>query len=156
MKIEKLSLDLDESDCIEVGLLRLTKKIPEHEFFFHLNSQNAFQFTRIKDFVVPGNYFIHHFSCFEAYHHQTRNCIKIIKNQSILAEQVKVQRELFSDESNVKYLLNNHQDVDFIVTTSDGIDDFSLILFPANLAFKIQSFPLSSDEELYNLIQYYE
>lgn len=34
--------------------------------------------------------------------------------------------------------------------------DFSLILLPENLVFQIQEYLLSSDEELYQLIQYYE
>ena len=34
--------------------------------------------------------------------------------------------------------------------------DFSVILLPENLVFQIQEYLLSSDEELYQLIQYYE
>ena len=156
MKIQKISLDLDDDDGIEIGLLRLSKKMPEHEFFFHLNRYNPFKFSRVKDLVVEGEYYRHQFPLFEAYHPQTENCIKIIKNQSTESKQLKIQTELFSGEFNVKFLLNNQQDVDYIITASDGIDDFSLILLPENLAFKIQSFSLSSDTELFNLIQYYE
>ena len=156
MKIHKLSLDLDEEPEIEIGLLRLSKKMPEHEFFFHLNRHNPFQFSRIRDFIVQGEYFEHHFPRFEAYHHQTKTCIKIIKNLSADCVQLKPQTELFNPESNVKFLLNHHEDVDYILTASDGIADFSLILLPENLMFQIQNFQISPEEGLYQLIQYYE
>jgi hypothetical protein len=53
-------------------------------------------------------------------------------------------------------LLDHFQDVDYLIKTSETFDDFSLILLPENLVFKTQEFTLSSDEELYQLIQYYE
>ena len=66
------------------------------------------------------------------------------------------ENQLFLDESNIKFLLNLHQDADYILTNSDMFTDFSLILLPENLVFQIQEYLLSSDEELYQLIQYYE
>jgi hypothetical protein len=68
----------------------------------------------------------------------------------------KSKNQLFSDESNIKFLLNLHQDVDYILTNSDIFADFSLILLPENFVFQIQEYSLSSEEELYQLIQYYE
>ena len=63
---------------------------------------------------------------------------------------------LFSDESNIKFLLNLHQDVDYILSNSDMFAEFSLILLPENFVFQIQEYSLSSETELYQLIQYYE
>jgi hypothetical protein len=47
-------------------------------------------------------------------------------------------------------------DVDYLIKTSDYIDDFSLILLPEFSVFNIQTFSLSSTNERYQLIKYYE
>lgn len=68
----------------------------------------------------------------------------------------KVQTELFTEEENIKFLLNNQVDVEYILHSSEQFPDFSVILLPENLVFPIQDYTLSSDEELYQIIQYYE
>ena len=64
--------------------------------------------------------------------------------------------ELFPGEEEIKFLLDNFQDVDYLLKTSEPFDDFSLILHPENIMFPIQIFPLSPKEELYQVIQYYD
>lgn len=63
---------------------------------------------------------------------------------------------LFSDEEDVNFLLPDCKDVDYIIKTSDNIAEFSLILLPENMMFQIQNLELTSDDELFHLIQYYE
>lgn len=157
MKIKKLFLKLDEDHSeIEIGLIRIAKPIPEHELFFAINKKNTFQFKRTEDIIIEGEYFDYSFSRYEAYDSYTKTCYRFISNHSISSKEKKIQNLLFSDESNIKYLLNLHQDVDYILTTSDMFADFSLILLPENLVFQTQEYTLSSNEELYQLIQYYE
>lgn len=157
MKIKKQFLKLEEDHTeITIGLIRLIKAIPEHELFFLLNKTNDFNFKRIEDIAIKGEFFDYAFSRYQAYDRFSKNCYHFISNKSILSIEKKVQNQLFSDESNIKFLLNLHQDVDYILTNSDIFADFSLILLPENFVFKIQEYSLSSEEELYQLIQYYE
>ncbi|MBO6201128.1 MAG: IPExxxVDY family protein [Chryseobacterium sp.] len=157
MNIKKQYLKLEEDLTeINVGLIRLAKPIPEHELFFSINNINTFKFKRVDDILIKGEYFDHSFSRYQAYDHFSKNCYSFISNRSISSFQKKVQNQLFSDESNIKFLLNLHQDVDYILTNTDMFAEFSLILLPENFVFQIQEYPLSSEEELYQLIQYYE
>ncbi|MFP7658315.1 hypothetical protein ACJ5H0_21865 [Chryseobacterium proteolyticum] len=68
----------------------------------------------------------------------------------------KIQTELFAEEENIKFLLNNQVDVEYILHSSEQFPDFSVILLPENLVFPIQDYTLSSEEELYQIIHYYE
>ncbi|MFC0343999.1 IPExxxVDY family protein [Epilithonimonas hispanica] len=157
MKIKKQYLKLEEDlSEINVGLIRLAKPIPEHELFFFINKINAFKFKRVDDILIKGEYFDYYFSRYQAYDQSSKNCFSFISNKSITSVEKKVQNQLFSDESNVKFLLNLQSDADYILTNSDMFAEFSLILLPENFVFQIQEYPLSSDEELYQLIQYYE
>ncbi len=157
MKVKKQFLKLEEDHTeIVIGLIRLVKAIPEHELFFLLNKTNDFNFKRIDDICIKGDFFDHQFSRYQAYDRFSKSCYRFISNKSIASKQKKVQNQLFSDESNIKFLLNLHQDVDYILTNTDMFADFSLILLPENFVFQIQEFSLSSENELYQLIQYYE
>lgn len=157
MKIKKQYLKLEEDRTeINIGLIRLAKPIPEHELFFKINNLNTFKFSRISDILIKGEYFDHYFSRYQAYNKSTKDCYSFISNKSLLSVEKKAADQLFSDESNIKFLLNLHPDVDYILTNTDMFTDFSLILLPENLVFQIQEYPLSSEEELYHLIQYYE
>ncbi len=75
---------------------------------------------------------------------------------NLLKVNKKVQTELFTEEENIKFLLNNQVDVEYILHSSEQFPDFSVILLPENLVFPIQDYTLSSEEELYQIIQYYE
>ena len=156
MKTLKLTLDQEEESELSIGLLRLTKSIPDFEFFYHLNTANTFQFRRIADFKIEGNYYDYSFPRFESYSHDKKTCIQIIANKNSESVQKSKISELFCDETENRLLLSLYEDVDYIIKTSDIIHDFSLILLPENFAFQIQQFSLSPHDELYSIFQYYE
>ncbi|MDM1554333.1 IPExxxVDY family protein [Chryseobacterium indologenes] len=157
MEIQKLyDLDDIEFEDIAIGLVRLAKDIPAHEFFYKINQLNNLSFSRKKDLVFHGDYYDYFFPRFEAYHKFSKTCFTFISNKSSESKQKKVQTELFTEEENIKFLLNNQVDVEYILHSSDQFPDFSVILLPENLVFPIQDYTLSSDEELYQIIQYYE
>lgn len=157
MEIQKLyDLDDIEFEDITIGLVRLAKDIPAHEFFYKINQSNDLSFSRKKDLVFHGGYYDYFFPRFEAYHKFSKTCFTFISNRSSESKQKKVQTELFTEEENIKFLLNNQVDVEYILHSSEQFPDFSVILLPENLVFPIQDYTLSSDEELYQIIQYYE
>ncbi|ASE62828.1 IPExxxVDY family protein [Chryseobacterium indologenes] len=157
MEIQKLyDLDDIEFEDIAIGLVRLAKDIPAHEFFFKINQINNLSFSRKKDLVFHGDYYDYFFPRFEAYHKFSKTCFTFISNKSSESKQKKVQTELFTGEENIKFLLNNQVDVEYILHSSEQFPDFSVILLPENLVFPIQDYTLSSEEELYQIIQYYE
>ncbi|MGH1519741.1 IPExxxVDY family protein [Chryseobacterium sp. JK1] len=157
MEIQKLyDLDDIEFEDIAIGLVRLAKDIPAHEFFFKINQTNNLNFSRKKDLVFHGGYYDYFFPRFEAYHKFSKTYFTFISNKSSESKQKKVQTELFTEEENIKFLLNNQVDVEYILHSSEQFPDFSVILLPENLVFPIQDYTLSSEEELYQIIQYYE
>lgn len=157
MEIQKLyDLDDTEFEDIAIGLVRLAKDVPAHEFFYKTNQLNGLTFSRKKDVIIHGAYYDYHFPRFEAYDKFTKSCFTFISNRSSESKQKKLQTELFTEEENIKFLLNNQVDVEYILHTSEQIPDFSVILLPENLVFPIQDYTLSSEEELYQIIQYYE
>lgn len=157
MKSRKILLDIEDDDEeITLGLVRLAKDIPEHELFYHLNVLNFFQLSRIDDLVFTGTFYDYNFPRYQGFHSESKVCIQFIANKSSQYKQKKVSKELFSGEQEIKFLLNHSQDVDYLLKTSEPFGDFSLILLPENLMFQIQSFSLSPNEELYQIIQYYE
>ncbi|WES95858.1 IPExxxVDY family protein [Chryseobacterium arthrosphaerae] len=157
MEIQKLyDLDDIEFEDIAIGLVRLAKDIPAHEFFYKINQANNLSFSRKKDLVFHGGYYDYFFPRFEAYHKYSKTCFTFISNKSSESKQKKVQTELFTEEENIKFLLNNQVDVEYILHSSEQFPDFSVISLPENLVFPIQDYTLSSDEELYQIIQYYE
>ena len=156
MKSQKILLDIeDEDEPIILGLVRLVKETPDHELFYHINSKNSFTLTRINDLISTGVYYDYHFPRFEGFHHDSKVCIQFIANKSSQNIQKKIATELFSDEQEIKFLLDRFQDVDYLLKISEPSSDFSVILLPENFLFQIQIFPLSPFEELYQTIQYY-
>lgn len=157
MEIQKLyDLDDIEFEDITIGLVRLAKNIPDHEFFYKINQNNDLKFKRIDDVIIHGLYYDYFFPRFEAYHKFTKTCFTFISNKSSESKQKKLQTELFSQEENIKFLLNNQVEVQYILHSSEQFPDFSVILLPENLVFPIQDYTLGSEEELYQIIQYYE
>ncbi|MBD8083843.1 IPExxxVDY family protein [Chryseobacterium caseinilyticum] len=157
MEVQKLyDLDEIESEDITIGLVRLVKSMHDHEFFFKINRNSHLSFSRIKDLIFNGSYYDYCFPRFEAYHKFTKTCYTFISNRSSESRQKKIQTELFAEEDNIKFLLNNQPDVEYILHSSEQYADFSVILLPENLVFPIQDYILSSEEELYQIIQYYE
>lgn len=156
--MKKLKLILDDQDDSEIylGLLRLSKKMPDHEFFFHLNQANPFYFKRAEDFIFAGNYYEYKFPKFRAYSKERKTCIDFIANKNSEYIRKKIITELFTEETEKTVLLKQYDDVDYIIKTSEPFPDFSVILLPENTAFQIQQFSLSSEHELYSIFQYYE
>ncbi len=156
MKNQKFILDIDDDDEIIIGLVRLVKELPDHELFFHINQLNPFQFRRITDLIVPGQYYTFHYPRYQAFLQQNQTCVQLISNRA--SQQITLQEApvLFTGEEEKKHLLPRFEEVDFLITTSEPIDDFSVILLPDHLAFQIQEYPLSAEDELYHLIEYYE
>jgi len=156
LKSLKLFLESEEEESVNIGLARLVKPMPDYELFFQMNRTNDFTFSRIKDLEIVRTFYHYYHTVFEAYHEETKNCIRFVSNRSIKSEQKKEINMLFSDEEDVNFLLPDCKDVDYIIKTSDNIAEFSLILLPENMMFQIQNLELTSDDELFHLIQYYE
>ena len=156
MKTKKLCLDTESDEIIELGLWRLVKDLVDYEFFFALNKVNGNIFYRTDDLVRKAEYYHYNHHCFEAYHQETRSCFQFISNRSNLSTKQREITELFTMEQPSSLLLPEHPEVDYIIKSSDPYPDFSLILWPENLVFQTQPFSLSSSEELYHLISYYE
>ena len=156
MKSLKLFLDAEDEEELTLALVRLSKKTAPHEFFFEVNHLSGSQFQRISDLEITGTYYNYFHARFEAYHKETKTCFQFLANASHHSINKKEVTELFTEEQSVNYLLPIHKDVDYLLKTSDTFADFSLILLPENLVFPLQEILLSSQEELYQLIQYYE
>ncbi len=157
MKIQKqvLSFETDYAEVV-VGLISLEKKIPDYEFFFHLNKKNNLQFARTEDLIIDGRIYTYQFPQYEAYHEDTKSYLKIIANKSSESVQKILITELFTDEESYRFLLQKKNKTDYIIWGSDGFRVFPLLLPPENINFEIQEHQLNSNEELYQIIQYYE
>ena len=157
MEIQKLYDDKEWiHDDVSIGIIRLVSKIPNYQFFYQLNITNDLEFTRIQDLIIEGEYYTYFFPRFETYQKSSKTCFTIISNKSSESIEKKKPTELFVQEDNIKFLLNNHHDADYIIKTNEEYPDFSVILLPENLAFTIQDYILSSEDELYLTLQYYE
>lgn len=156
MKNQKLSLDDFFEDELSIGLVRVAIDIPEHELFFAINKKNGLSFKRQDDLFLKKEFFQYQHSRYQAYLRENETCFDFISNKSIQSIKLKEINELFVEEENINFLLPNLKDVDYILKSSDSYADFSVILLPEDLLFQIQEFKLNSQEELYQIIQYYE
>lgn len=153
-----LLLECDESEAfpIHIGLLSLVKKVPDYEFFYQVNQLNSFQFSRIDDLKLHGTYYDYFFAVFYAYSTLHKVGFHILSNQSIFSVQKKTITEFFVDEQDVKCLLNNHQEIEYIIKRTDSYADFSVILFPEDNTFAVRELCVNKDEELHDILYYYE
>lgn len=142
---------MDDEEPINIGLMRLAKKLPEYELFFEINKLNSFNFYRTEDFNLKK----FSFPKFEAFILEIKTHFIIIANKSIPFKK-NTTNELFAQTEEIKFLMPKNKDVDYIVYAKNSIPDFSLILLPENLLFQIQDYSLQPNNELYKLIQYYE
>lgn len=156
MKSLKLFLDTEDEEDLNLGLIRLTREIPDYELFYHINGINGVGFKRIKELRKTRVYYDYYHQRFEAYFAHNKSCIQFIANKSSESVQKQQVTELFVEENEVNFLLPNHKDVDYLLKSSDSFADFSVILLPETFMFQLQEFQLSSDDELFQLIQYYE
>lgn len=156
MKNQILFLDEEEEiETLNLGLLRQVMDLPSHEFFFKINQKTSFQFGRERDLEVVTSHFCHTHLVYEACDERLKNKLRFIKNKSSDTKKIKEITELFVEEETENYLIPM-KDVDYIIKTSDNIDDFSVILLPESITFSIQNYTIDSDDNLYQLIQYYE
>lgn len=157
MKNQKLIFEFEDTEVetIHLGLLRQVKNFLPHEFFFKINNDAKYSFRRIDDLEVYKSHFHYAHMVYEACDTIHKNRLIFIKNKSSYTKKVKEFTELFIEETEENYLIPM-KEVDYIIKTSDNIEDFSVILLPENIAFNIQHYTINSDEELYQLIQYYE
>lgn len=157
MEVQKLyDFDEIEFEDITVSLVRLVKSIPDHEFFYKLNQINNLCFSRIDDLIYECPDDKYHFPRYQAYHTITKTYFTFICNKS--SDQIfrKSKKNVFGYEENVKFLLNNQREVEYILHSSEQFPDFFVISLPENLVFPLQDYNLNSNEELYQIIQYYE
>lgn len=156
--MKKLNLFLDEEFIfpINLGLIRVVKKLPAHELFYHMGIQNNLFFSRKNDLKIKKKYYEYSHIIFETFHEETQNKLVFLENKSIFSQQYREIDQLFVEEDLVNYLLKNVKDADYIIKTSENIIDFSLILQRKNILFHIQTVTLSKDDELYQILQYYE
>lgn len=156
MKNQKLFLDEEEEiENLNLGLLRQVIDLPPHEFFFKINKKTLFQFSRERDLEVVTSHFCHTHLVYEALDERLKNKLRFIKNKSSETRKIKEITELFVEEETENYLIPM-KDVDYIIKTSDCIEDFSVILLPESITFSVQNYTIDSNETLYQLIQYYE
>lgn len=155
MKNQKLFLEEEEVESLHIGLLRQVVDLPPHEFFFRINQGKSLSFSRVKDLSVENTYFHHSHLVYEACDENLKNSLRFIKNKSSDTKKIREITELFIEEETENYLIPM-KDVDYLVKTSDNIDDFSVISLPKNMTFGIQNYSIDSEETLYQLIQYYE
>ncbi|MDE5439287.1 IPExxxVDY family protein [Elizabethkingia meningoseptica] len=154
-KVKKIRLDFDDDEPITVGLIRLTKPVPYHQFFFEINRKNEFQFRRTEDFITQHGLTQYEFLSMQGYDKGEKNCYQIIANKSFKKEE-NTPSNLFEGLQEIHYLLEDLQDVDFLIKTQDSYPDFSLILFPENIIFPIQEYQIQPEELIYQYIQEYE
>lgn len=88
----------------------------------------------------------------QGYDKGEKNCYQIIANKSFKKEE-NTPSNLFEGLQEIHYLLEEHQDVDFLIKTQDSFPDFSLILFPENVIFPIQEYQIQPEELIYQYIQ---
>jgi len=156
LKTQKLILEPEYNDHINIGLIRLLENIPRHEFFYKLNIKNHSHFTRIDDFKIEKNYFDYFHTRFETYSQHLKSYLHIIENKSITSIEKQKSLELFSDEGIDNYLIPENPDINYIIKSEELFDDFSLILLPEEISQPLEIINLEPDSELHTLFQYYE
>lgn len=155
MKDNILTLDIEEEE-LRLGLLRLSHSIPDYEFFFKVNKLNSFYFSRVKDFKIETQNYLHYHVRYQGYNASAKSTFSIIKNLSYRVEPCTTSVDLFSELRENTHLLPKYPDADYIILTKELFADFSLILLPENITFPLQNIILSPEEGLYKNIQYYE
>ncbi|NAW51304.1 IPExxxVDY family protein [Elizabethkingia argentiflava] len=151
-KTKKIRLDCNDCEPINIGLIRLKHPIPAHLFFFKINRYTAFPFYRIENFMTRNAAIEYEFLCMQAQDEKSENIYQIIANKSFVKRN-NTALNLFEGVADQSYLLEDYQDVDFLIKTKDSYPDFSLILLPENAIFPIQEYQIQPNELIYQYIQ---
>jgi hypothetical protein len=153
----KIIHQLDFSTSIEmpIGLVRCAKKLPEHSFFYQLNTVNPFFFERKKDLFVSGKYFDLYYPVFEAHEPENDFYFRFFSNHACKKIQKIEIAELFALDD-ISLCLFPKEEIGYITTCSYNSPEFSLILQPEEPLFQLENHILYPEDSLFDLIQYYE
>ena len=152
MKSNKFFLDFEEEEIL-IGLIKLKQQIPHHELFFKVNQLNLFNFYRADDLSAEDSFRSYKFPKFETYDELTQAKFTIFANKSFLSEIKQTSpNELFQQGDEEKYFID--KEVDYIIFSKNGWEDFSNINFPQDWVDSVEEFQLSSEHELYQIIIY--
>lgn len=152
MKKIVLSLEDYVSESTSIGLVRLIKHFPSHQLFFKIGKKKNIYFQRKEDISVKGRFYEHYHAVYQAYDSDNDWEITFITNKSVDFMKVKEIDELFIDEDEIHYLLNNFKDVDYIIKVSSEISDYNEIGLPNDLMFHIQNYELFVHQPLWSII----
>lgn len=156
MKIKKLFLD--DEDSLPVNVLVIKQKtgdVPEHEFFFHINKINNFNFSRLEDFCLNFDGNLSWFCQFECFEPCNQVVFRMIKNRSIRVERQQETFELFGDVPPEIYLLNTNS-FDYVLLSPNSDADFASVKLPKQMVSDTEFIQLDDNEPLKEIIQYYE
>lgn len=153
-----LTFEDDEEEELPLGLCRLAYPMEDFQFFYKLNRLNDFKFCRTKDIVIKRGYYKAFFNRFEAYDSRNKTHYIVVVNRSHTVEEVEQRMNLFSGIEHTEYLFSDRALVDYILLTKGGFGDFSLILLPKEEVLQVEELVLSSQHELFDIIQcdYYD
>ncbi|KAF5308225.1 hypothetical protein FQR65_LT18248 [Abscondita terminalis] len=94
---------------------------------FTFNTAVKKEFHRTEDFIAQHGLTKYEFLSMQGYDKGEKNCYQIIANKSFIKER-NIPSNLFEGSLGTQYLLNDHQDFDFLIKTQDSYPDFSLIV----------------------------
>ena len=152
MKNNKIFLDFEEEEIL-IGLIKLKQQISNHELFFKVNQLNLFNFYRADDLRAEDTFRSYKFPKFETYDELTQAKFTIFANKSFWSETKQTSpNELFQQGDEEKYFID--KEVDYIIFSKNGWEDFSNINFPQDWVDSVEEFQLSSEHELYQIIIY--
>jgi hypothetical protein len=112
-----------------------------------------FNFYRADDLRAEDTFRSYKFPKFETYDELTQAKFTIFANKSFWSETKQTSpNELFQQGDEEKYFID--KEVDYIIFSKNGWEDFSSINFPQDWVDSVEEFQLSSEHELYQIIIY--
>lgn len=154
MKKNSVSLDFDDFEDIEIGVLKIDKPYTDHEFFYLLNKLNNCHFYKEEDLIIKRKFYTYFHSVFKGYQEDTHTSLTFISNQSYHTIKEKEITELFT-EPIVNHLLKNEEFNGFLIKTKPLSTDFSLLLLPDNVE-PIKVHDIDATQDIYYEIESYE
>jgi hypothetical protein len=151
-----LQIPIDDSqEPLYIGYVKCQTILPTYNFFFEINKQNQFFFERKKDLIRHGEYFDYYYSVYEAKCETQQINYRFFSNHPIHTIQTKEISDLFGLEMENKFLVDSSEII-YIASTSYFSANFSLILQTEKSIFQLEVQEIFSNDELFELIQYYE